>query len=337
MDISDIIKILIFVVIIFGLRQLKIFERIRNLIENKKKEDISSEEPDDKEDDEEIDKLEDKNLFTQEQLQEICNEVCRRTERNAHILILNTEREPSIFDSKFGGIPYWDLSMEYPAAEDGEKLYPIAQINLKDLKPLNNADGIELPAEGMLQFFIKQDNLFGMNFDRLDSQKDFRVVYHKAVDMNVTEEQLKALGVPELLADDYHCNPLSEPCALDFTQKKVSITCSDIDFDKIFKEVAKEKFNVERDFDVIDVFENYDDMYNSFAGSQEHMMLGHPNFTQYDPRNEDYACYNVQLLQIETEGELLCWGDAGVANFFINGDDLRNENFSCIAYTWDCC
>jgi len=31
------------------------------------------------------------------------------------------------------------------------------------------------------------------------------------------------------------------------------------------------------------------------------------------------------------------WGDAGVANFFINSADLINKDFSRVMYNWDCC
>ena len=31
------------------------------------------------------------------------------------------------------------------------------------------------------------------------------------------------------------------------------------------------------------------------------------------------------------------WGDSGVANFFIDKEDLENNNFNNILYNWDCC
>lgn len=35
----------------------------------------------------------------------------------------------TIFDSKFGGISYWDFSKEFPTDSKGEKLSLLAQIN----------------------------------------------------------------------------------------------------------------------------------------------------------------------------------------------------------------
>ena len=66
--------------------------------------------------------------------------------------------------------------------------------------------------------------------------------------------------------------------------------------------------------------------------------MGYPAFTQSDPRyyNKEYSKYNTLLLQIDTD-ENIMWGDSGVANFFIDKEDLENNNFNNILYNWDCC
>ena len=67
-------------------------------------------------------------------------------------------------------------------------------------------------------------------------------------------------------------------------------------------------------------------------------MLGYPYFTQEDPRyNKKFAEYDTLLLQIDSEGEYVMWGDAGVGNFFIRRQDLVDKNFSDVLYNWDCC
>ena len=40
---------------------------------------------------------------------------------------------------------------------------------------------------------------------------------------------------------------------------------------------------------------------------------------------------------LENRGYLVCWGDVGVANFFINREALKRRNFTKVAYNWDCC
>ena len=98
--------------------------------------------------------------------------------------------EPSLTDSKFGGLPYWDLEKEYPTDSKGRKMMLLAQINFSDLSAFDTV----LPKEGMLQFFITiDDDVFGMDFDEPASQKDFRVVFHETVKPDVTEAQVQAL------------------------------------------------------------------------------------------------------------------------------------------------
>ena len=70
-----------------------------------------------------------------------------------------------------------------------------------------------------------------------------------------------------------------------------------------------------------------------------HNMLGAPYFVQYDLRkNPKY--YDTVLLQIHSElgaqDDEICWGDGGVANFFINSEALAQRDFSKVLYCWDC-
>lgn len=41
------------------------------------------------------------------------------------------------------------------------------------------------------------------------------------------------------------------------------------------------------------------------------------------------------VLQIDSIGEPILWGDAGVGNFFISKEDLINKDFSRVLYNWD--
>ena len=38
------------------------------------------------------------------------------------------------------------------------------------------------PQQGILQFFVLNDDLTGLNFDDMCEQKDFRVVYHEQIE-----------------------------------------------------------------------------------------------------------------------------------------------------------
>ncbi len=121
--------------------------------------------------------------------------------------------QPSLTDSKFGGLPYWDMEKEYPTDSKGEKMMLLAQINFSDLCAFDT----ELPKEGMLQFFITvDDDVFGMDFDDPVSQKDFRVVFHDTVRQDVTEEQVQTLNIVRAEEADDYSTPIFHQAALSF-------------------------------------------------------------------------------------------------------------------------
>ena len=72
----------------------------------------------------------------------------------------------------------------------------------------------------------------------------------------------------------------------------------------------------------------------------ESKLGGYPAFTQCDPRyyDKNLERFNTLLLQLDCEDECdLMFGDTGVANFFINEEDLKKLDFTKVLYNWDCC
>ena len=62
-------------------------------------------------------------------------------------------------------------------------------------------------------------------------------------------------------------------------------------------------------------------------------VVGYPFFTQSDPRSVDDG--EILLFQLNSVKDIM-WGDAGVANFFIDREALKNRDFSHVMYNWDC-
>ena len=239
----------------------------------------------------------------------------------------------TIFDSKFGGIPYWDFSKEFPTNRKGEKLNLLAQINFDKEKFENEY----LPQTGILQFYISEnDDIYGLDFDKPDKQIDWRVVYHEKINYNINEEEIKNNGVTEFKNDSWA--PFSDTYKISFKIIDSIINIEDTNFDSRLLKVLKEKFNIEIEENKIwDYLKKIDnDFYNKFS-VWGHKLLGYPSFTQSDPRYDAYAKYDTLLLQIDSDGDDIMWGDCGVANFFINKEDLKNKDFSKILYNWDCC
>ena len=273
----------------------------------------------------EVEEIKDK-----EKLDVIINEMKKRTEMEYYKVSL-VEKETDIYSSKLGGLPYWDLSKEYPKDSKGNKLILLAQINFKK----ENFDDERLPKGGILQFFIGDDDTFGCNFG--DVQDNWKVIYHEKIVNDISEDKIKALDIPtNKTAEDSPMKKDMEPLALKFEKNIGFITTITYNFEDIFKDILKEKYNEEiTEKNLYFHFGNpaYEYIMNSFEAFG-HKLLGYPDFTQDDIRKEDTK-YDTLLFQVDSDKGIM-WGDMGVANFFINSKDLRNKDFSKVLYTWDC-
>lgn len=276
--------------------------------------------------------------LSKEQLELFIEELKARTKQQAYSLVIQKDRKPDIFDSKFGGVPYWDLRKEYPTDNKGNKLMLLAQINFDKA----NVDS-QLPKNGMLQFFIAHDDdLYGCDFDNQDVQNEFRVVYHDKINYDISEDEIKSLELP--VATDDALTPLCIECAVDVVKNEAYMDMCDYRFEDLQNEILKEKLGIDIDDDEFsDIWECiYDYLSENGITSEGHKMLGYPFFTQTDPRdyNEDFKYYDTLLFQMDSESIdktfYTLWGDCGVGNFFINHKDLENKDFSKVLYNWDC-
>lgn len=266
----------------------------------------------------------------------IVAEVKRRTETPCWKLTLQPEGPCGLLDSKVGGMPYWDPALPYPTDSQGNKMTLLAQLNFAQL-------GTEdpLPRAGMLQFFIGQDDGFGIDFDQPDRQKNFRVVYHPEPDPALTLEQIRALDLPTHVEADC-CTPVFQEAV--FTAEKTVgyMGPGDCRFEALFREVVRAVTG--EDIGEQNAYQYLGDAdcrcLNDQLNNTGHRLLGYPFFTQYDPR-EPEGPYDTLLFQLDSDmaedrKDLVLWGDCGVGNFFINREDLLRRDFSRILYNWDC-
>lgn len=276
-----------------------------------------------------------------DKIKKVVAAIKEKTAMTAYQLKIIKDSEPDIFDSKFGGVPYWDLSKEYPIDSYGNKMMLLAQINFTKEALADK----RLPQQGMLQFFIiNGDDLYGMDFEELDSQKDFRVIYHETVNMDVTKEQVLVLDIPIATDEDNEFSPLGKEAAIEFHKTTTYMGTEVVTFEKLFaqtlKELTGEDMGEMSTYSYLSKEDNdylYDQLFNT-----GHWLLGYPFFTQYDPRDEETtAYYDTMLFQMDSEmaegRDYVLWGDCGVGNFFINSEALKKKDFSKVMYSWDCC
>lgn len=274
-----------------------------------------------------------------ERSRQILDEIKRRTSTTAYQLEFDMESAPTIFDSKVGGLPYWDPAKTYPTDSNGKKMFLLAQINFDREKAES-----PLPQSGMLQFFIGGEEMYGLDLDHPTEQKDWRIVYHEKVDASVTAETVEAMGIPSNNGDDEEVDsPVFRSCVFRLVKKETWLTPDNWErFDELTLEVAEDLFG-ETDAESADeVFgeDQYAILEEEYFYSENSHLLGHPYFTQADIRERGWR-YDTLLFQLDSEcceeQDIVMWGDSGVGNFFINVEDLKNLDFSNVVYNWDCC
>lgn len=274
-----------------------------------------------------------------ERSRKILAEIKRRSLTPTLRLHFEPKRTATIFDSKVGGLPYWDATKSYPTDSKGKQMLLLAQINFDREETIS-----PLPKKGMLQFFLGHDDLYGLDFDHATRQKDWRIVYHEDIDTNMTAERVQGLGIAAYDNEDEECySPVFRECAFHLVKQETWIGPQNWEaFDEIAKEVANDLLGESGFHFSEDLFgeEQYKIIQDELWETECSQMLGHPFFTQSDIRREGWR-YDTLLFQLDSETvdeeTITMWGDCGVGNFFINGENLKRLVFSDVVYNWDCC
>ncbi|WP_078596497.1 YwqG family protein [Evansella clarkii] len=247
------------------------------------------------------------------------------------ISITARKGETTVFQSKFGGDPYLPLSMEHPRDSFNKPMKLLAQFNLGEIPVVKD---IPIPGKGILQFFISAgDDVMGIDFDDQTNQKNFRIVYHQEIEKD--ESRL----VKDFSYIEYDPEtdsfPVEYETALTFSVDHEPVSLEDHRNGELLGESVDLDKPVHYGEQETDLFEVYNE---AFPGGG-HKIGGYPFFTQQDPRDygSDLKDHEILLLQIDSDFDNgIMWGDMGVANFFIKKEDLRNLDFSMVAYNWDC-
>jgi uncharacterized protein YwqG len=212
--------------------------------------------------------------------------------------------------SKFLGKPYLPIDTEYPRDKAGKPMILLAQLNFSEIPQLEN-----YPEKGILQFFISGGEWYDMD--------DYKVIFHEEIKNHQTDFEF-------LTEDLYSDSPVNCEHRLSFSKEEEYGGVQDFRFNFNFNGLDywefEEKLNESQKKEIEKLVDN-----------EGHKIGGYAYFTQGDPREYDEKSKNdILLLQIDTDEEIM-FGDSGVANFFINKDDLINRKFEKAYFNWDCC
>ncbi|WP_342515292.1 YwqG family protein [Sporosarcina sp. FSL K6-1522] len=214
--------------------------------------------------------------------------------------------ETKPWDSKLGGCPYLRNNKEYPTDQIGKPMLFLAQINLEDLENLD-----ELPEKGLLQFFVANDDMFGL-------EDPILVKYIEGYEEN--EERLVKKHPYENA--EYNRNlPFSHSGKIYFKSREMPMSSS-LD---LFREVFMNKLS-EAEYEKLG-----DDCYSS-----DSRIGGYPYFVQNDYIGFDDSDFLLLQLDIDEECGIM-FGDSGNCVFSIPKEALKNRDFSKVVYDWQCC
>ena len=258
-----------------------------------------------------------------------------------------SDEKPNLFQSKFGGVPYLPKDKEVPKNKENEQLTLLAQINIDEL-PENNIYPMK---EGILQFWILNDDILGLDYDT-NLGDGYKIIYYKDIDKSVTEEEILEKYKPYKDEDSYF--PIEGEFSLNFKLTDGYFSDSNDDFREIVDREMKKFYDENKDkySEILKIYDkenqlNYWEIWDILEEDKEigeklfgagHKIGGFPDFTQSDIR--EVGDYEILLLQIDsvgTEKNEIMWGDCGIANFFIREKDLKELNFDRAIYNWDCC
>ena len=169
--------------------------------------------------------------------------------------IQNTEDNSlSIFDSKFGGSPYWDTTLEYPKDSKGNQLILLAQINLEK-------ENFELLITGNPQMALLLLKLFCKRI--YDQKRRFRIL--------VVKDLQARLADVFMLLDEM--NPMSNQAE---KQRRFNVTISDVSHwaglapettrDELNKLVEKRKIEIYDTYIIVNNINDLKRMYETRSG-----------------------------------------------------------------------
>lgn len=246
-----------------------------------------------------------------------------------------------VTSSKLGGVPFIHVGGEYPTTRlMRQKLFFLFQINFAEMPHLDS-----YPTSGILQIFLDDDDLYGMDYNNKCNQNQWRILYHEDISNPLPREEAAKM-MPELHTE--MVVPLSDPSqeyGVTFTLETEPISISDYRFCSTISEICADFIPDEvKDADSIYFYPRplFHNLLNLMSSPIYSKIGGYSHFIQEDYRQWERPDSPVRelLIQIAAEqidGEyIMMWADGGSSYFFITPEALKNKDFTNVYYDWDC-
>ena len=265
-------------------------------------------------------------------LQQAITEFKAQTAREYIALHASPCADMTVYQSKFGGVPYLPAGFPYPYSRlnPEQPLRLLAQINFAEMPPL-----ADFPERGILQIYIDpaDDRFFGCDrqiahFEKrqVAPQSAYRVIWHESPDLSAP----CSADIPDFDGEF----PVSQPERITF-EKKTGYMPYHSYGENPFEEAFVPVYNkyAEEPVGLIEDIENGEYLLEKTFDIRgtEHKLGGYRD----DVWTPKWPDTEVLLLQIASDG-VIEWGDDGIAHFTMTHEALRNRDFSRVDYHWEC-
>lgn len=248
----------------------------------------------------------------------------------------------SATDSFVGGHPHLPAGVSWPT-RDGRPLMFVGQFDLAGLPRLE-----DFPGQGLLQWFVVADDVFGLTFDDAAGTVGFEVRWYddpSAPSVARPTAELPSGADPTGSGDGRAWFPMrvgaDGPVAVSGTAARCLPGFAEVP-ERLHPLLADHAEQVGEDRDELEfVWEEYvagpSSPFDVAVGS---MLGGTASFTQFDPRGTGgypaaHAPAGRQLVQLDS-AEFGGWGDGGIAHLFGDPEALQHGDVSAVTYHWDC-
>lgn len=248
-------------------------------------------------------------------------------------------------DSYVGGTPWLPVMDSaifepWPMCNQKPMLF-LAQINCAELNGFWN-----YPKDGLLQFFISDDGLWGLDFkDPTANRSCVRYFTKEQFQVTPVISSMITARAYDMTGKD---NPVYRQSRIVFGKPSMTgMSVYDARYDGLFLEEWEERYpdsGIRTVWDVVPKMTKERDRKLRELGfllkEPTHQLGGYAYFTQDDPHRIFPAMQETTTLLFQLDSDSrngVMWGDAGVGNFFIRDEDLKNLDFSKVFYNWDCC
>ena len=255
-------------------------------------------------------------------------------------ILPDEEGEVKSTSSYVGGYPFMPAgrNLDFPHDKSDRPLIFLCQINFSELP-----EGIpDVPTSGLLQWFVEDDELYGLSFEEdATGQEGLVVRWFSEEDLEQGSSSTPYDSVPGPVKGEFDWDsPLLSvfPTAVKF-RREVGIPSTEDYVDNMFKQDDAEALLDTYEGEEIYLMEALAVKYRyPEAVARGDKVGGYPALVQGDPRYR-YPDKESSRLMVQLDSEFntfTMWGDMGAAELYGIPDEVAKGDLSSVRWDWAC-